>query len=366
MPVKVLVIGAGGIGGFVGGRLALFGQDVTLVNRNPKFVSEIQKRGLLLEEKKNVTAVPQIKIYSSAEEALSETSDYDIVIFTVKGYDTRETISKIGPLIANKKYKFLTLQNGVGNEEIIEEYIPRQQLLSGILTLPVTVVEPGWVRLEPNRGGVGIASVNGDNEYRWVDFFKQCGFLAEWYQNYKSLKWSKLLLNIIGNAIPAILQTSPREVYKYKEIFLLERGMLKESVQVVKMLGVPIVKLPGYPIPLFMKLLTELPPFAVHPFFCSKVAKGRGEKPPSLLLDLKANRGKTEIEILNGAVVRAAKNIGFSVPVNEALTNILLDLAAGCENIFFNNPKKLLEFVQKNELFYCFKSHISREKKEGG
>lgn len=345
--MKVLVVGAGGIGGFVGGRLALFGQDVTLVNRNPKFVSEIQRRGLLLEEKKNITAVPQINIYSSAEAALHESFDYDIVIFTVKGYDTRETIAKIGPLIAGKRCKLLTFQNGVGNEEIIEEYIPRQQLLSGILTLPVTVVEPGWVRLEPNHGGVGIASVSGDNESKWVDFFKQCGFISQWYQNYKSLKWSKLLLNIIGNAIPAILQTDPSRTYKDKEIFLLEREMLKESVQTVKMLGVPIVKLPGYPIPLFMKLLTEFPVFAVHPFFCSKVAKGRGEKPPSLLLDLNAKRGKTEIEILNGAVVGAAKNIGCSVPVNEALTNILVELAGGQDNRFFHNQKKLLEFILK-------------------
>lgn len=342
--MKVLVIGSGGIGSFVGGRLALGGEEVTLVNRNLQFVSKVREQGLLVEEKEKKTAIRQIKIFQSAEEAFANGNLYDLVLFTVKGYDTRGAIEKIAPFIINGKGPLLNLQNGVGNEEVIAEYLPPSKVMSGILTMPVTVMEPGWVRLEPNNGGIGIASLTGSGEgIKWVSCFNRCGFLAQWYENYRSLKWSKLLLNLIANAIPAILQLPPDKVYSYKGVFLLEREMLREGVEVTKKLQIPLVKLPGYAVPLLMKSIIGLPSFLVQPLFKSKVSSGRGAKLPSLLLDLMAKKGKTEIDTLNGAVVQAAKKVGQKVPVNEFLTKTIEDITKRGKNEFYQKPEQLIE-----------------------
>lgn len=347
--MKILVVGAGGIGAFLGGSLSLFGQEVILINRNEIFVSAVKEKGVVIERGKKTIIASHVKAFKNMEEAIDACPNFDLVMLTVKSYDTKEAIEKISPIIAAKGWPFLTLQNGVGNEEIILNYLKPDQILSGILTMPVTVLEPGRIRLEPNKGGVGLASVSGeDDKNKWTLFFAQCGFKSKWYNDYKSLKWSKLLLNLIGNAIPAILQMPPEEVYANKEIFFLEQQMLKEAVTVAKTLGISICKLPGYNIPLLMKLLLDFPAAITHPLFKKKIGGGRGKKLPSLLIDLNSKKRDTETGMLNGAVSKGATNAGISAPVNMALTNILEEIAKNGENKFYHNPKLLLETLKNN------------------
>jgi 2-dehydropantoate 2-reductase len=143
------------------------------------------------------------------------------------------------------------------------------------------------------------------------------------------MKWSKLLLNIIGNASAAILDMSTAEVYGNPHLFCLEVEMLREAVAVMQCQGIRPVNLPGYPVPLLAWAVRWAPGFLLKPIMRKLVAGGRGEKPPSLLLELRRSRQRSEVGDLNGAVVRAGQRNQVSTPVNRTLTEVLSELVEG-------------------------------------
>ena len=105
--------------------------------------------------------------------------------------------------------------------------------------------------------------------------------------------------------------------------------MMREAVTVMRGMGIKRVKLPGYPVPLLAWGVRWAPLFLLRPVMRKLVAGGRGEKLPSLLLELRRGRPQSEVADLNGAVVRAGAQIGLPTPINRALTETLVRLAAG-------------------------------------
>jgi 2-dehydropantoate 2-reductase len=158
------------------------------------------------------------------------------------------------------------------------------------------------------------------------------------------MKWSKLLVNLISNASSAILGMTPREVYSDPALFALEREMLRECLRVMRAARIPATDLPGTPVRLLALAAQHLPGFLAQSALIRAVGGGRGGKMPSFYIDLRSGRGKTEVEWLNGAVVRAGAQYGIPAPVNRLLTETLLSLAAGREEIssYLWKPEKLL------------------------
>ena len=131
------------------------------------------------------------------------------------------------------------------------------------------------------------------------------------------------LLNLIGNASAAILDMSTVEVFADPRLFELEVEMLRETVLVMRTLGLRPVRLPGYPVPWLAWGVRWAPFFVLRPIMRKLVSGGRGSKPPSLLLELRRGRHRSEVAELNGAVVRAGAQVGQSTPVNRALYETL-------------------------------------------
>jgi 2-dehydropantoate 2-reductase len=140
------------------------------------------------------------------------------------------------------------------------------------------------------------------------------------------MKWSKLLLNLVGNGSAAILDYSSVEIYDDPRLCRLEVEMLREALTVMRKLGLKPVNLPGYPMPLLAWGVRWAPAFISRPVLRKLVARGRGEKPPSLLIDLHSGRGRSEVADLNGAVVRAGAQTGCPTPVNRTITEVLARL----------------------------------------
>lgn len=113
------------------------------------------------------------------------------------------------------------------------------------------------------------------------------------------------------------------------DLFALERQALKEAMTVMHALSLEPVNLPGYPVPLFARALTRWPQFLMHFIFRRMVGGSRGGKPPSLHLDLLRGRTRSEVEYLNGAVVREANRLNIPVPVNRVLHELLMGIARG-------------------------------------
>lgn len=324
--MRVLIVGAGAIGSLLGHRLATAGHQVTLVGR-PPYAEAVQRRGLGLEVRGETRWVRDLRAVINVSTVAEE--PFDLLILTVKAYDTATAARQIAPLV-RPGLPILVVQNGVGGEEIVMETLPDAEVLSAVITLSVEVMEPGWVRLATSGGGLTFAPTQaGQGIERFANAFAEAGFRIALRPDHQALKWSKLLLNILGNALPAILDLPPDVVFADRRLFALERAAFREAVAVMRGLGQRPVSLVGYPVPLFAWGICSLPGFILQPIFRRFIVGGRGGKMPSLHIDLSRGKPKSEVEYLNGAVVRYAPQAGVEVPVNTLLYTVLTGIVQG-------------------------------------
>lgn len=335
--LRIAVIGAGAVGGWVGGRLAQGGHDVTLVGRQ-SLADAVAPDGLRLLSPVNDDAMPgkrasevivkNIRVVTSVADAAVH-GPFDLALLTVKTYDTDAAIAEIKAANLGQP-AILSFQNGVRSEEALAEVFGRERVVAGTELNPISVPQAGTVVLEKWRGGIGLAPVApGASVEHWVRIFDATVLPTRAYTDYRAMKWSKLLLNLIGNASAAILEMNTAEVYADPRLFRLEVEMLREAVAVMRGLGLRPVRLPGYPVPLLAWGVRWAPLWLLKPIMRRLVTGGRGQKPPSLLMELQRRRQRSEVADLNGAVVRAGEQTGLPTPVNRALTETLARLVEG-------------------------------------
>ena len=343
--MRIVVVGAGAIGGFVGGKLAASGHDVVLVGR-PPLVEAVRARGLRVVEPWGATAVHP-KAVTDIAEAFDSTLPADLVLFCVKTYDTQAAIDELRPVASQFRF-ILSLQNGVSSEDILAQTFGAQKVIAGTITHPVVAPEPGVVRSEKKTGGVGVALVEGQDAASWADLFSKTGLVARAYTDHRAMKWSKLLLNLIGNATSAILNMNTVGVFADRRLVWLEVMQLRETVAVMDRLKIRPVPLPGYPVPLLVMALRFLPVALLGLVMQPLVVRGRAEKLPSLLLELNRKSGQSEVDELNGAVARNGASVGVATPVNATLAatlNLLTRLPAQRE-VWSENVGRLLLVVR--------------------
>ena len=346
--MRGLIVGAGAIGSLVGHGLARAGHEVTLVGRQP-FVAAVRGRGLGLEDSGQVTWTTNARVVTSALDMAEE--PFELVLLAVKAYDAAEAAAQVEPL-ARRGVPILVLQNGVGGEEAVAAILGSATILSAVITLSVRVLEPGLVRLATTRGGIGLApTAPGQSVAELGAAFREAGFRTSVYRDYRAMKWTKLLLNIIANASPAILDMLPDGVFADSRLFALERAAFREAVAVMRGLDLRLVSLPGYPVPFFGWAICSLPAWLLRPILRRVIATGRGGKMPSLHIDLSRGKGKSEVEYLNGAVVRYAQELGLDVPVNRALHAVLMGIVKGeiAWEEYRGQPERLLRACSLGE-----------------
>jgi 2-dehydropantoate 2-reductase len=254
---------------------------------------------------------------------------WDLVLLTVKAYDTTTAAEDLAPYLSPDT-QLLIVQNGVGGEELARAVLREIPIISGVLTLSVASQGPGHMRLETTRGGLNLAPTReGQDVTRWAELFAQAGLRTATCQDHRSMKWSKLLLNIQANAIPAILDMTPREVFGDGTLFGLERSAFLEAWAVMRALGLRTVSFPNYPVLLLVWAMRMLPAPLLRAVLGRMVATGRGDKPPSLHMDLQRGRRHSEVFWLNGAVVEHAERLGLNVPVNHVLLHTLAGIIDG-------------------------------------
>jgi 2-dehydropantoate 2-reductase len=347
--MRILVYGSGAVGGYLGGKLAQAGNDVTLVAR-PVIADAINDNGLLITEsgrtsKSQPTAVPAI-----ARAFMEGAAAYDLIILAMKAYDLKAALD---PLIAfcPQPAALLTAQNGVGTEDVVSENFDVATITTAAITIPVTKETTNHMIVERDNRGVALAPVKaGQPVKQWANLLQQAGIDTQIVRSYQSMKWSKVLLNILGNASAAILNRSPAAIYKSSAIFQMEVEMVREAISVMNGLKLKIIDLPGAPTSRLVFGVRYLPQLFLKPILTQLLAQdGRGEKMPSFHMDLTAGKGKSEVVFHNGAIAKAGRQLNIPTPVNTALTDILLKLSREELNWrdFDGNPKRLLAEIRR-------------------
>lgn len=342
--LRVLSIGAGAIGTYIGGSLALNGSPVTFIEQ-PGAAEELRQTGLRLKIGDQEHCIPSPRVASSPEEALQH-GPYDVGIFALKSFDTLSAAKTLSPYHEHLP-PILCLQNGVENEAVLAELLGEDKVIPGTLTSAVGRRGVGNIQLERKRG-LGVAASH-PLARQLAEALDSAGLNARLYSRAADMKWSKMLTNLLGNATSAILNMSPTEIFSNPALCRLEIEQIREALRVMDAQNITTVDLPGTPVRALTFSVRRLPLSLTRLVLIKGAGSGRGGKMPSFHIDLHAGRGQTEVDFLNGAVVRFGERLSIPTPVNRLLNQTLQDLATGRQPLetYQRNPEALLRKLRK-------------------
>ena len=339
--MQILVLGAGAIGAYLGATLGRSGQWVTLVGRKP-FVDAANQNGIQMHlpdgrswQTSNFRAISSLAEANCAQGMY--TPPYDVIFVCVKAYDVDEAIRELKtcePAVFRAGTGgtiFVSFQNGVGSEERFAEAFGAEQVWAGTTTSPVTVPQAGQVQVARAGGAICLAPMTkvSDAGSQMAERVREAFWSMRVYPDARALKWSKLLLNMLGNASSAILGMPPGEIYAQPALYQLESRALREATQVMQALHIRPVNLPHYPAATLAKAVRWLPAAILQPVLRKQLAQGRGSKWPSFYYDVQNHSDRCEVAWLNGAVVKYGRQLGLPTPANQRLTDVLTRMING-------------------------------------
>jgi len=374
--VRLLVVGAGAVGSWLGGSAAAGGAEVVFSEPGPRR-TEIAARGLVLRPPGREVHVRAGTAPTVAEAMSVASGPFDAALVAVKHLHTDAVAAELAA--CRWCGAVVSVQNGVGNEARLRANLPGCDIVPASMTTAVQVADDGSV-VASAKGGLGLAlsggrprateseadgsGATGDQEPRTVTassdrsdhgavddlarHLAAAGIVVRRYGDGRSMKWSKLLLNILGSATSAILRWPPSRVFADRRLFEVERRAWIEALDVIAGLGLAPVALPGFPVPLYAGLVRRVPPALQFRLFASRLAGARADRLPGPAAELAAGHGRTEIEVLGGAVADAGAAVGVPTPVNAVLSRLVSDIAAGrvTREAFEGRPAALLAAVR--------------------
>jgi 2-dehydropantoate 2-reductase len=221
----------------------------------------------------------------------------------VKSSDTRQAAEAIEPWVEPGS-SVLTLQNGLGNVEVLAEILGKRKVLGGTTAEGATLLSHGRVR-HAGQGKTLIAPAEGPptKAQEIASAFIRAGFETQVSQDLNGLLWGKLIVNVGINAIAAITRLKNGQLPQFPDILVLMEEAVNEAVRVAKVKDITL-------------------PYA-DPFHrVLEVCSATSGNVSSMLQDV-LNKRPTEIDAINGAVVREGKALGIATPVNSTLTSLV-------------------------------------------
>ncbi|RUA00201.1 MAG: 2-dehydropantoate 2-reductase [Deltaproteobacteria bacterium] len=296
--MKIAVIGAGAMGSLFGGLLTEAGREVWLLDVWEDHVKTLNEDGLTIE-REGVTRV----VRPEATTDPSAIGKADLVIVFVKSTQTKAASETVARMM-RPDGRVLTLQNGMGNADILAEAVDPASVLAGTTSHGATLLGPGKIR----HAGVGPTRIGpwagGDRAAAEsvAGVLSGAGIDTEVAENVHALVWYKLFINVGINAITALTGIKNGEILDLDVTRELSRNAVEEAMAVARARGVPVAE-----------------DVVEHVF---QVAGATAANRSSMGQDVD-NRRLTEISAINGAVVREARACGVDTPVNETLTALV-------------------------------------------
>jgi 2-dehydropantoate 2-reductase len=298
--MKISMIGSGAMGSLFGGKLSLAGHEVVLYDIFREHIEKVARDGLAIEDAATgAVAIAQPR--ASVDPAAVEGSH--VFVFFVKSTATRRAAAQFAAF-AEKETIALTLQNGLGNEEIIREVFGPQRTAAGVTSQGATFLGPGRIR-HAGKGPTHIAMADGRKERlaALAEALGGAGFETHVENDVAALVWSKLVINVGINALTAITGQPNGKLLESEEAKAVMADLVAEAAAVAKASGI--------------RIAYEDPLATVY-----EVAARTGANRSSMLQDFDKGR-ETEIDFMNGAIVREAAAQGLDVPVNLTITRLI-------------------------------------------
>lgn len=306
--MKVTVVGAGGVGGYFGGRLALAGVDVSFLARG-EHLDALRSDGLRV---RSVRGDFEVSVTATDDPASIGEADY--VLVTVKSFDT-DRVASLLPSLVGEGTAVVSLQNGVDNEERLAAVVGEDRVLGGAAYIFATITAPGEVTHTGGPASVVVGEWGSGQSRRvasLVEMFRHAEVTAEASEDIRAVLWSKFAFICAQAGATAAVRLPIGEIRTQPAARELFRGLAAEVCAVAAAEGV--------------RLPPDLPDRTLG--FADDLAPGGYS---SLHHDLVHGR-RMELEALHGEVVRRGRRLGVEVPYSRAVYGVLQPWAARAEH----------------------------------
>ena len=296
--MKITVIGAGAMGLLYGAYLSR-NNEVVMIDVSKEVVDCINQNGITVEEKDGGK-----KFYAKAYLAGEYDEVSDLAVVFVKSPCTAEAIGQNMKTIG-KNTVIMTLQNGMGNDSIIAKQSGSANIIAGTSRHNSTLVRPGVCR----HGGTGVTVIGGASEgilQKTAEVLKNAGFETEVSDDIRRIMWSKLFINLVINPFTAITGMKNGFMNECTSAVPFTERLIKEAVAVARADGQSFD---------FDEVAESI----------RRTSAATSDGYSSMYQDCKNGR-KTEVDAINGAVVRMAEKYGLSAPCNAIVTDIIHSL----------------------------------------
>jgi 2-dehydropantoate 2-reductase len=298
--MKIAIVGAGAMGSVYAGILGDAGNEVWAVDVWAEHVEAIRTRGLTVEGASGKRTV-RIDATSDPEEV----GVCDLVVISTKAVDVEAAAAAAKPLLGPDTL-VLPIQNGLGSADRIAAIVGDERVAIGVVGgFGASMLGPGHVHHE----GWELVRLGERHEpatpriRRIAETWADAGFRVQIYDDVDELVWEKLICNVCFSATCTILERPIRGVFEDAAAWQVASGCAKEAYEVARARGITL----GFD-----------DPVAYARAFGEKIPEAR----PSMLLDVLAGR-PCEIDVINGAIPPAARELGLAAPVNETVTALV-------------------------------------------
>ncbi|HEY2399815.1 MAG TPA: 2-dehydropantoate 2-reductase [Steroidobacteraceae bacterium] len=298
--MKILVMGAGGIGAYYGAKLKLAGEDVYFCARG-EHLAAIKSRGLVMRGGKE-----EMALAIPATDKPPEFAPYDLILFCVKSYDTIAAAEQLKGTLAPGGV-IMTLQNGVENESALCTIFPRESVMGGNARVGAEIAAPG-VLVHSAYGYIEFGELDGaetPRALRLKEVFGRAGMLGQLTHDLRTIRWVKLMGNNGTNCVCALSRSSLGETLSDPDGYWLTKQLMLETVKVGAAEG---AKMSPADAENALARLSKI----------STVDKIR----PSTLQDVERGN-RLEYDAITGAMIRAAERHGIEVPITRAMHALL-------------------------------------------
>ncbi|MCM8783316.1 MAG: 2-dehydropantoate 2-reductase [Candidatus Omnitrophica bacterium] len=302
--MKIVIVGPGAIGCLFGAFFLKAGEEVCFLDKDKKRTAVFAKKGIRVEGLSNfrinkikVTHIPKI------------VKEADLVLIATKAYATEFAIRNIYYFLSPQTF-VLTLQNGLGNVETISQYVPCPQILAGVTAQGATFMDIGHIR-HAGKGETIIGPIVKSKYQKVkleqiVDAFHKAGFKTKLTTNVESLLWSKLIINSAINPLTAITKLPNGRLLDFPFTRQIMQEVVGEAYRIVKKKKIRL--------------------FYSQPFKeVEEVCKKTYSNISSMLQDVLHQR-RTEIDFINGVLVREGRRLNIPTPVNSVLFALIKTL----------------------------------------
>jgi 2-dehydropantoate 2-reductase len=305
--MKIAIIGPGAMGCLFAAFLARKEHEIWILDKNKDRASRINSQGISCE---GFSGNWQVKVKATAEP--KEIPVPELVLICVKTYDSKSAAIAAKAMIGENT-PVLTLQNGIGNIELISEVVGAERVIGGTTNLGATLLDIGKVR-HAGKGETVIGRLDGKItvDLRSIrEAFIKSGFETRISRDIKNFLWSKLIINVGINALTAITRLNNGKLLDFEPSRKILKMAVNEAVKVAKRKRV--------------KLSYEDPLTKVE-----AVCEATAGNVSSMLQDV-LKKKRTEIDSINGVILRHAEELGIAVPVNSMLVDLVKTIESSYE-----------------------------------